>query len=160
MDSGVARLPSPMYRQRAAAADPTGGGDASTAVHDGFATIRRPHHYVGHKRRRAAGLHLEPVSEHVVGGGGGGGEQQRPSCAGHRPKSSYNAAAAALPPLPSDVPWWEIATRRRPKSCADFVSASSDKVRMTFSDLLSHSLLPPPIRVSVFDRSRVKIQFF
>lgn len=119
-----------MYRQRNAAAEPTAAGDASAAVHDGFATVRRPHHYVGHKRRRAAGLllHLEPVTEHVVGGGGG--QQQRPPCAGHRPKSSYNAATA-LPPLPSDVPWWEIATRRRPKSCADFVSASSDKVRMT-----------------------------
>jgi len=98
----------------AVAADP-----ASTAVHDGFATVRRPHHYVGHKRRRAAvGLHLEPVSEHV------GGEQLQ-LYAGLRPKSCAGTVAA-LPPLPSDVPWWEIATRRRPKSCADFGSASSD----------------------------------
>ncbi|CAI6368965.1 unnamed protein product [Macrosiphum euphorbiae] len=101
----------------AVAADP-----ASTAVHDGFATVRRPHHYVGHKRRRAAtaavGLHLEPVSEHV-------GCEQLQLYAGLRPKSCAGAAAA-LPPLPSDVPWWEIATRRRPKSCADFGSASSD----------------------------------
>lgn len=118
-----------MYQQRntaAALVDPKPRGGASTAVHDGFATVRRPHHYVGHKRRRAAasvGLHLEPVSEHVAG------EQQQkqqlPSlyAGGPRPKSSYDAASA-LPPLPSDVPWWEIATRRRPKSCADFASSS------------------------------------
>lgn len=101
-------------------------------VHDGFATVRRPHHYVGYKRRRAAaiaggggGVYLEPVTEHVVGGG----EQQR--FLGPRPKSSYTTAggttiAAALPSLPSDVPWWEIATRRRPKSCADFTITASD----------------------------------
>lgn len=112
----------------AVAADP-----ASTAVHDGFATVRRPHHYVGHKRRRAAaaaiGLHLEPVSEHV------GGEQLH---SGPRPKS-YTGAATALPPLPSDVPWWEIATRRRPKSCADFGSTSSDDTDKVKLILISYN---------------------
>lgn len=126
----------PMYHHRnnavarTSVVDPT-IASASIAVHDGFATVRRPHHYVGHKRRRAAGTaiglqHLEPVTEHVAGGGG---EQQHDReqllYASLRPKSSY-AAPAALPPLPSDVPWWEIATRRRPKSCADFASAVSD----------------------------------
>lgn len=111
---------------RTAVVDPTIVG-ASTAVHDGFATVRRPHHYVGHKRRRpaatAVGLQLlEPVTEHVAGGGT---EQEQLLYASLRPESSY-AAAAALPPLPSDVPWWEIATRRRPKSCADFASVASD----------------------------------
>lgn len=116
---------------RTASADrPSAGGGTSTAVHDGFATVRRPHHYVGHKRRRAAaaaGLHLEPVSEHVVGGGGGEQEQKQQLYAGVRPKSSY---IAALPPLPSDVPWWEIATRRRPKSCADFASVPDNNEKV------------------------------
>lgn len=128
-----------MYHQqrntvaRTAVADPTAGGGTSTAVHDGFATVRRPHHYVGHKRRRAAaatGLHLEPVSEHVVGG-----EQKKQQllyASLGRPKSytAVASAAAALPPLPSDVPWWEIATRRRPKSCADFASVSDNNEKV------------------------------
>lgn len=124
-----------MYCQRNAAvtriggpADPMSGGQTSTAVHDGFATVRRPHHYVGLKRRRATaaavmGLaHLEPVTEHV-----GDEQQQQQQLQPYvRPKSSYGTAR---PPLPSDVPWWEIATRRRPKSCADFgATAKNDKV--------------------------------
>lgn len=128
------------------AADP-----ASTAVHDGFATVRRPHHYVGHKRRRAAtaavGLHLEPVSEHV------GGEQLQ-LYAGLRPKSYTGAtiASAAAPPLPSDVPWWEIATRRRPKSCADFGSASSDDTEKVY-DLSMLRIIPTHHRsIYIFDR--------
>lgn len=128
-----------MYQQRNTAVDLKSRGGASTAVHDGFATVRRPHHYVGHKRRRAAasvGLHLEPVSEHVVGEQQ---QKQQPSSlyAGHRPKSSYDTAAA-LPPLPSDVPWWEIATRRRPRSCADFTSASDNVEKVQ----------PPSLRLS------------
>lgn len=142
-----------MYHQqrntvaRTAVADhPSAGGGTSTAVHDGFATVRRPHHYVGHKRRRAAaamGLHLEPVSEHVVGGGEQ--KQKQQLYASLRPKS-YTSAAAALPPLPSDVPWWEIATRRRPKSCADFASVSdnNEKLDEKVKVLPSTHPLPPP----------------
>lgn len=119
-----------MVARTTAADHPMAGGGTSTAVHDGFATVRRPHHYVGHKRRRSAaamGLHLEPVSEHVVGGE----QKQQQLYSSLRPKS-YTAATAtaALPPLPSDVPWWEIATRRRPKSCADFVSVSDNNEKV------------------------------